>query len=533
MDENKKNISCGAKKAQSLTRAERGGEEKNTASKTELSNNKVTEEINNEKDVREAKMEARTAESQKRAAQRAADKERRLKERAEKKAEKSNRRRTPGFGGWLAAVISLGAACLVLATIVTYGWITMSGMQAGMAGMQTQSLYELNAIVDNLHSNLTKARVSSSPSDRARVLSDIAIESEMAEVVLERLPLDYTFTNEMAAFINKMGDSAQSMLYTVAAGGELEEWQKTSLEYMYRNNAKLKEALNDIVSGTGNADILDALRGKGSVLEGGFNDIKNNVIEEPKGIFDGPFSDNAEDTNMSFFERLREVSQGEAEEMARQLFADYSPTDVRCTGEVKKGGMEFYNISVSTEDGEMFAQLSKKGGKLVMFDSYKDCSEHNFSTELCEEIARKFLAAAGYENVEPVWMSENGTTCNINFCYVQDGVVIYPDMIKLKVCEERGIVTGAEAISFVKNHSQRDIGGATVSEAQARSSIDGRIDVTSSRLALIPSDGEEVLCYEFAGTYDGSDYFIYVDAATGEEIQVLTVIGTAQGRAVL
>ena len=375
--------------------------------------------------------------------------------------------------------------------------------------------------------------MSTSSTDRARVLADIAIESEMAEVVLERLPLEITLTEEMASFLNKMGDSAQSMLYTVAAGGELEEWQISSLEYMYRNNLKLKRALNEIVASAGSGDIIALMRGKGSVLEGSFNDIQNNVIEEPKGIFDGPFSQNSEDTNPSFFEGMAEVSQAEAESIAREIFADYKVTDARCTGEATRGNLAFYNITLMTDDGEMLAQLSKKGGKMVMFDSYKECTQHNFSVERCRDIAADFLKALGFENLEPVWVSENGTTCNINFCPVQNGVVLYPDMVKVKVCEERGIVTGAEAMSYVMNHSQRDIAGATITKAEAQSVIDGRIEVTGSRLALIPVDGQEVLCYEFAGKFDGSDYFVYVDAATGNEVQVLTVVGTAQGRAVL
>ena len=560
----KKNISSGAKKAQSLTRTDENKNSRNTASVEELANQSAEAKKQSQrraegrhrraeaegkaradkkedkrkqseqaKQARAAKMEARTAERQKAAAEKQAIKERHRREKAEQRAEKRQKRHTPGFGGWLAAVISLGATCLVLATIVTYGWINMSAMQTGMAGMYTQSLYELNAIVDNLDSNLSKARVSTSSADRTRVLTDIAIESEMAEVILERMPLDITLTEEMSGFINKMGDSAQNMLYTVAAGGELEEWQIKSLEYMYANNLKLKRALNEVVATADGKAMLESLKGKGSVLDGSFSDIQNNVIEEPKGIFDGPFSDSAEDTNMSFFEGLGEISQSEAEEIAKGIFADYKVTEARCTGEATKGKLSFYNISVATEDGEMLAQLSKKGGKLVMFDSYKECTEHNFSVDRCKDIATDFLKAAGYENVKPVWVSENGTTCNINFCYVQDGVVVYPDMIKVKVCEERGLVTGAEAMTYVMNHSQRDIPAATVTEAQAQSAIDGRIEVTSSRLAIIPLNGEEILCHEFAGSFDGSDYFVYVDAQTGEEVQVLTVIGTAQGRAVL
>lgn len=560
----KKNISSGAKKAQSLTRTDENKNSRNTASVEELANQSAEAKKQSQrraegrhrraeaegkaradkkedkrkqseqaKQARAAKMEARIAERQKAAAEKQAIKERHRREKAEQGAEKRQKRHTPGFGGWLAAVISLGATCLVLATIVTYGWINMSAMQTGMAGIYTQSLYELNAIVDNLDSNLSKARVSTSSADRTRVLTDIAIESEMAEVILERMPLDITLTEEMSGFINKMGDSAQNMLYTVAAGGELEEWQIKSLEYMYANNLKLKRALNEVVATADGKAMLESLKGKGSVLDGSFSDIQNNVIEEPKGIFDGPFSDSAEDTNMSFFEGLGEISQSEAEEIAKGIFSDYKVTEARCTGEATKGKLSFYNISVATEDGEMLAQLSKKGGKLVMFDSYKECTEHNFSVDRCKDIATDFLKAAGYENLKPVWVSENGTTCNINFCYVQNGVTIYPDMIKVKVCEERGLVTGAEAMTYVMNHSQRDIPAATVTEAQAQSAIDGRIEVTSSRLAIIPLNGEEILCHEFAGSFDGSDYFVYVDAQTGEEVQVLTVIGTAQGRAVL
>ena len=79
-----------------------------------------------------------------------------------------------------------------------------------------------------------------------------------------------------------------------------------------------------------------------------------------------------------------------------------------------------------------------------------------------------------------------------------------------------------EAMSYVKNHSSRHIAGATVTSEQAESAIDGRIEVKGARLALIPLDGEELLCHEFNGTFDGREYFVYVDARTGEEVQVLT-----------
>lgn len=482
---------------------------------------------------REAVIQARAAKREARAAEREAKREHSLKLKAERRAAKQDRQRTPGFGGWLAAVISLGVTSLALATIVTFGWMNMDGMMADMTGVHTQSLYELNAIVDNLDSDLSKARVSSSAGDRARVLSDIAIESEMAETLLERLPMDTTMTSRMTAFVNKMGDSAQSMLYTVAEGGELTESQKASLDYMYETNLKLKNALNKLIASTNGKNLTAALRDKGNELFDGFSDIQNNVIQSPKGIQDGPFSDALEDTNPSFIGNLKEITAPDAEKIARDTFADYKVTEARCTGEAVAKGISCYNVTLKTDDGEMLAQLSKKGGKLVMFDSYKECKDVNFNVDRCISIAEDFLNSVGYKGLKAVWTSENGTTCNLNFAPEQDGAVIYPDLIKVKVCEERGIVTGVEALSYVLNHSERQIEKATVSKSEAQSVINGEIEVDSSRLALIPFEGEEVLCYEFSGTKDGREYFIYVDAQTGVEVQVLTVIGTKQGKAVL
>ena len=181
----------------------------------------------------------------------------------------------------------------------------------------------------------------------------------------------------------------------------------------------------------------------------------------------------------------------------------------------------------------MFAQLSKKGGKVVMFDSYKDCSQHKFSVENCIEIAEDFLESLGIDDMKAVWTSENGTTCNLNFVYEDDDVVFYPDMIKIKVCEERGIVTGMEGLAYCLNHTKRSAGDAQISKTTAKSKLNSSFNVEGSRLAVIPVDGDEVLAYEFYGNYGENDYYSYIDAVTGDEVQVLTVIGTAQGRALM
>ena len=482
---------------------------------------------------RQAKREARKAKHEAYLAEKRAKREHALKVRAERRAERNEKRHAPGYGGWLAAVITLGVTTLALGTVVTFGWLTMDNMQAGMASSYTESLYELNSVIDNLDANLSRARVTSSATDSVRALSDIAIESETAETILERFPLDMQMTEQISSFINKMGDSAKGMLYTVASGGELTPSQKQSLNYMYETNAKVKEEINKLISTCTGKDLLSAMRGKSNLLSDSFTNIQNNTFEAPRGIQDGPFSDSLEKTNPRALEGAEEITAQAAEELAMKYFADYKVSEAKCTGEAAAEAFTLYNVNLKTPDGEMLVQISKLGGKVVSFDSFKDCSDRNFSVKRCVAIAEDFLTAIGYEGLKPVWASENGTTCNLNFAPEKNGVILYPDLIKVKVCEERGIVTGVEAMSYVLNHGARTVGEATVTEAQAKANVNGALEITGARKALIPFDNEEVLCYEFVGTMDGHEYYVYVDAQTGEEIEVLCVIGTAQGRALM
>lgn len=486
------------------------------------------------KKERQARIDAKVAKREAAAADKRAKREHRLKVQAEKRAERSEKRHAPGFGGWLAAVISLGVTTLALGTMLTFGWINMNGMQADMASVHTESLYELNSIVDNLDTNLSKAKVSNSRNDQVRILSDIAIESEMAETVIERLPLDGQLTENMTSFVNKMGDSAQSMLYAVASGKPLTESQIATIEHMYNVNKEMKQIINELTANASGKDMLAAMSGKsGNLLSSSFDTIQNNTIEVPKEINDGPFAENIDKVTAKNLEGLDEITASRAEELARKYFEDYKVTDVKCTGEVQAEQLTCYNLTLTTDDGEMSAQISKLGGKVVEFNSYKDCSDKNFSVERCIDIAEDFLDDLGFDDMEAVWTSENGTTCNLNFAYEDDGVIFYADMIKVKVCEERGIVTGMEGLAYVLNHTERTAPTAKISTSEARAKLHGGFDEKGSRLCVIPLEDREALAYEFYGSYDGNDYYVYVDAKTGEEIQVFTVVGTAQGRALM
>lgn len=104
-------------------------------------------------------------------------------------------------------------------------------------------------------------------------------------------------------------------------------------------------------------------------------------------------------------------------------------------------------------------------------------------------------------------------------------------MVKVKVCETKGKVVGFDAVAFLKNHRSRSAPNTKISLGEAREKLNKNLNVEASRLTVIPVDGKEVAAYEFVCTYKEEDtYFIYVDANTGNEVRILNVLNSKQGR---
>ena len=373
MDE--KEFSSGAKKAENLENMQGAN-----------SDGRGDGARQNRGDERLTKMRSRaeTAEARAEEARKAAERERDLRIEAERRGH--DRGRTPGFGGWLAAVIALGVSTLVLGTMLTFGWLKYNGMQTAMADDAAHSLYELNSVVDNLDGNLAKARVARSAGDRTKIFSDIAIESEMAESALERLPVAGELTQSITGFINKVGESAKNMLATVADGNELSTSQMASIEYMYGCNRQLKQFLNGLTEDCTKEEIVRSLAGKGAMFEG-FKGYTDPAVEPPKEIFDGPFAENRQKVSAKDLEGAEKITRERAEQLCLKWFKNMGAESAECTGKAETGQLCVYNVTVSANEERLFAQVSEAGGKLVMFDSYKECSKCNISAKNCADMA--------------------------------------------------------------------------------------------------------------------------------------------------
>ena len=145
-------------------------------------------------------------------------------------------------------------------------------------------------------------------------------------------------------------------------------------------------------------------------------------------------------------------------------------------------------------------------------------------------MAQEFANKLGFNGTQIVWSQDANSCVYCNLCYVKDGVIFYPDMIKIKLCRQTGDVIGLEAQAWAYNHFDRIIEEAVVNKSDAREKLDNNLEEISSRLCVIPTQYfEEKLAWEFKCYFDDAIYYAYIDAKNGDELQVLKVVETDDG----
>lgn len=443
-----------------------------------------------------------------------------------------NRRdkRSRGIGGWLAAVISLGCSVLVLATLFTFALVRNNGDDNMFENAVERTFYDLVSYVDNMEVNMSKLLVSNDRQEQQKLLRDITVQANLASADITELPIQDESKYYTTKYINQVGDYSKFLNNKLIDGGKISEEDWQNLEKLYAVNQTLKQELTSLT-----ADINEDYRfvslindnGENIVLDS-FISLEEGSVDYPKMIYDGPFSDGLDVTKVRGIQG-KEVSKSEAVEIFKSLFTDYSFDSVEVVGETK-GKIEVYDIEGSYGEDKVFAQVSKIGGKLIMFNSFKDCSKQAQSVENCVNIASEFIKKNGIDGMKAVWSSESSANVYVNFALEKNGVIVYPDMIKVTVCEERGIVSTFDATEYYLNHHERTIEKAKITKEKAVANVKQNLDVSTIRLAVIPlGNSNEALTYEVSGTFGGSTYYVYVDANTGKELEIFKVVQTLEG----
>ncbi len=474
---------------------------------------------------RQAKLDKR-AERKKERAERRRQVLAEKKQRREQKAKQKNK----GYGGWLATVISLGVATLVLASVLTFTFLTPSTNDNMLNYSYERSFYDAIEQVDNIDLNLSKVLATKDKGAMQRYLVDTAINSELAESDIQSLPLHDESKYYTAKLINQIGDYAKYLNNKLIDGEPLTEQDRKGLLQLYQANLALKNALQEVTSemdGDYSFMNLDKAKG-GDILLDTLGELENLSVQYPELIYDGPFSDGLLDRKVKGVSG-NAISFDEAKEVFAKAFNDYSFSSILDAGETH-ASIECYNLQGETDGDILFAQISKIGGHLIMFSYAGSCQSTVVSEQTAIENALEFIEKLQIKNMQEVWINLANNVYTINFAGTQNGTIIYPDMIKVRVCAETGKVIGFEATEYYTNHTARSISNPAISKKDAQQKLIEGFKVKATRKALVPIGTEsEKLCYEFYGEVDNQTYYVYIDANSGRQVQMFKVVEGTEG----
>ena len=255
------------------------------------------------------------------------------------------------------------------------------------------------------------------------------------------------------------------------------------------------------------------------------------MTEYPTLIYDGPFSEHLIE------QKPRELTGSQITfDQAKKIAADFIGADkikdIRrgsdSTGFIKTYGLEV--IPKENAVNPIYMSITKTGGHIAWMLDNRHVGSKKLSLEEINQKAVEFMNKKGFKDMVPTYSMINNDTGVVNFAYTQDKVIIYPDLIKIKVALDNGEIVGWEAQKYLMSHRARKIKQPLLTEDEASKYISSSIKTKEGRLALIPTDnGNEVLTYEFKGDYRGDEFLIYINANNGNEEKILKLIKSKSG----
>ncbi|MBE7075886.1 MAG: hypothetical protein E7375_02300 [Clostridiales bacterium] len=433
--------------------------------------------------------------------------------------------------GLTIATSILGASTLGLG--IAYG---MANSQASQYSLQLENIYKKNyyELVDNINGadmKISKLLVADSDKYIAKMLTELSQSAKEMQNNIAALPLSGENIMQSVRFINQMSGYTQVLEEKLAEGGTLSERDYATLNEMHESLTDMKKYMNQMsqqmINGYSILRSSSRINGAYDEFSIEFAQIKADDADFPTMIYDGPFADSIVNQEIKGLTG-KEISKDEAYKKVDSIFKN--TMNMSYDGQTN-GRFNTYNFMLMNSNNQkIYVQASKKGGHIITVSGNVESDMKNIDFAKAKKIALDFAKENGVEDAEVVWSEELNSQAYFNIAPTQNGIVLYPDLVKVKVDMENAEVIGYDAISYWTNHTKRNLPKASLSVEDARKSIDQSFEIKNERKTLTPLDyNREVLCYEFECEKNGATYYIYINAETGIEENILKVVETSDG----
>lgn len=425
-------------------------------------------------------------------------------------------------------ILGLGVALCVSLGANAYLSKERKRLQTQMASARQRELTDVVAAMADIEVNLQKLLIASGAVQSAQLLGETALLAQHVESGLSRLPMRYETAQSAMKFAGQMGQYALMLAGQMSEGSMLTSGDEAQISGMLTACRALNDHLLDVgqqlytqpLEADGAMDGDVPISWAEAVITG------ESAIAYPSLIFDGPFSDGRQEGKSKGLTGDR-VTREKAREAAAR-YAGVTPDLVRDAAD-SGGVFEAFGFTADTPQGKINVQVTGIGARLLWMMPEDARFEESIDRETCLHNAQVYLADMGFGQMESCFVQQYDGMVVANFAAVEDGVLIYPDQVKVQISMESGTVVGAECSQYLTNHAHRQTVAPRISEEDARQMLSPRLEVKAGRLCIIPADEGERLCWGFEGLFAGSRYYVFVDAVSGEAAEILQVAQTADG----
>ncbi|MCI9031479.1 MAG: hypothetical protein HFK09_03025 [Clostridia bacterium] len=417
----------------------------------------------------------------------------------------------------VSIIIGLCVAFALMTTAYLLTDMRAADNKARLNDYYFEALNELSDEVDETVLNLSKLTLSLSKGSTAAELNALSRHSAGAACALSRLPIDCEKTYSAMKLLNQIIDFAASYGFSLARGMKTDGFVESAMAF--RKAAEtLQQRVDEMMRRSVEKGEIDCSDFSPEIAGLG-NETQHETPDYPEMIYDGPFSDSRLPVSFKGLENLPEIDEEEAVNKAESLLLKHGAVIVG-----KSSSPEAYEI----ECGDSFVALSVRGGMVLELivpgdgNGGKNLSEDDVYTHAAE-----YAAKLGYGDLYPVWYHASGSVGYVNMAPKEGDAILYTDLVKVKISLDDGTLLGLEATGYCRNHIKRII-EPKISEATA-AKLSG-IDYDFVRLCVIPDGETEATCFEVHGMKEDMEFYVYVDAVSGEKIKAMKVVTSDGGR---
>ena len=388
------------------------------------------------------------------------------------------------------------ATILLVIAIAVLGFLFINQRNAYATTKENEynmAFYEVVEYVQNLKTYLAKSMISKTAEHGTEMLTHVWREANMAQAYLGMLPIESQELENTEKFLNQVSEYSYSLSRKNIEGQGLTEDDMNKIKELYNYSNDLANTLNEMADELNNGtltwdDLMNNTEGSDIAEVSTFDVVEENFHEFTGLIYDGAFSEHLVSSEKRGLTG-DEIDEETAKQKAEEFIGKDKIKNTQNNGFVENGNIPVYRFEMITNDDQTIGiSISKKGGHVVFLNSNRNVGEQQLEEQEAIAKGKEYLTSKGFNNMQETYYMKQDGFITINYAYKQGDVVMYADLIKVKISLDNGEVIGLETTGYLNSHYERNIPTKEISLENARKQISAKPQITSEGIAMNPTE---------------------------------------------